>query len=325
LLFTDIRLKDTFSRTYGIDGNFLIANEFALTFQALNSDTKDFFDPTVRSDPAFFLNLFRGSRTFNFQVFYHDAFPEFRAASGFMERESDFREGGIQIWYDIRSDESFLQVIQPLLFISQMYDHPTNDHPSQKLEGYFVPSLSFSALGQNVLKLSYYRQFEEYLGSEFNKDQYQASFSTKTLSWLFADISYFWGDGIYYSYHPFLGKTHTINWGLEFKPIKNWSTLINGSNYLFQGEDQGESLRIVQDILNIRSVFQFTREFFLRLIVQQDNYYKDLEINTLVGWQPSPGTVIFLGYNDYFNRNNREKFLRYSQGFFFKFSYLFRI
>ena len=152
-----------------------------------------------------------------------------------------------------------------------------------------------------------------------------AGFSTKTLPWLYADVSIFWGDGIFYSNNPFLGKTHTINWGLEFKPIKNWATLLSGSNYIFNGNDQGVPLRIVQDILRLRSVIQFTRDIFFRIIVQQDNYNMDIEINTLAGWQPSPGTVIFLGYNDYFNRKGREYYLRYAQGLFFKFSYLFRL
>jgi len=325
LLFTDFRLSDTHSRTYGIDGNLLIADEFALTFQALNSDTKSYLDSEHKSDPAFYLNLFRGSRTFNFQLFYHDVFPYFNAATGFMERESDYREGGIQLWYDIRSENSFLQVVKPMIYVSQMYNHATEDQTSQKIESYIIPSISLSALGQNTLNFSYYKQFEEYLDSEFNKDQYYASFSTKTLSWLYANISYFWGDGIYYSYDPFLGKTRTINWGLEFKPVKNWSTHIGGSNYLFKGNQDDVSTRIIQDILRVRSVFQFTRDFFFRLILQQDNFYQDIEINTLAGWQPSPGTLIFLGYNDYFNRINRKNFVRFAQGFFFKFSYLFRI
>ncbi len=325
LLFTDLHLKDVYSRTYGIDGNFLIAGDYSLTFQALHSDTKDFFESAVKSDPAFYLNLFRGSRTFNIQVFYNDVFPDFRVANGFMEREPDYREGGFQVWYDFRSDDSFLQLIQPMLFVSQMYDHPGEEHKSEKSEGYFVPSLSLSARGQNMLNMAYYKQFENYLGNGFDKDQYLLSLSSKTLPWLFADISFFWGDGIYYSIDPFLGKTHTINWGIEFRPIKNWQTLVGGSNYLFNGDDGGSPFRVVQDILRIRSVFQFTRDIYIRLIIQRDNYYNNIEINALAGWQPSPGTVIFLGYNDYFKQDTKHKFERFAQGLFFKFSYLIRL
>lgn len=100
---------------------------------------------------------------------------------------------------------------------------------------------------------------------------------------------------------------------------------MSGSNYLFEGDEQGSLLRIVQDILRVRSVYQFTRDIYIRLIIQRDNYYKNIEINALAGWQPSPGTVIFLGYNDYFRQNSKQKYDRFSQGLFFKFAYLIRL
>ncbi len=320
ILFTDKHFKDTHSMTYGIDGNLLIANEFSVSFQALNSNTKDFFADTTRNDPAFYFNLFRGSRTFNFQIYYNDVFPDFEVANGFIERESDYREGGVHFWYDFRSDDSFIFLAQPSLFINQMYDHAGN-----KIESYIAPSLSLSARGQNTLTFAYYRQFEEFLNTDFSKNQYLVSVGSKTLSWLFADFSFFWGDGIYYGYDPFPGSNRSLTWGLEFKPIKSWATRIDGSNYLFTGENEGLQTRIVQDIYHFRSVFQYTREISLRLILEQNNYYKDLDINVLAGWHPSPGTVIFLGYNDYIAKNSNDKYMRFARGIFFKFSYLLRL
>jgi hypothetical protein len=320
ILFTDKHFKDTHSMTYGIDGNLLIANEFSVSFQALNSNSKDFFADTTRNDPAFYFNLFRGSRTFNFQIYYNDVFPDFEVANGFIERDSDYREGGVHFWYDFRSNDSFTYLVQPSLFINQMYDHAGN-----KIESYIAPSLSLSAKGQNTLTLAYYRQFEEFLSADFNKNQFLVSLGSKTLSWLFANFSVFWGDGIYYSYDPFPGSNRSITWSTEFKPFKSWATLLSGSNYLFTGEKEGLQTRIVQDIYRIRSVFQYTREVSLRLILEQNNYYKDLDINALAGWHPSPGTVIFLGYNDYIAKNSKRNYMRFARGLFFKFSYLIRL
>ena len=91
------------------------------------------------------------------------------------------------------------------------------------------------------------------------------------------------------------------------------------------GNDEDSPLRIVQDILRLRTVYQFTRDIYIRLIIQRDNYYKNIEINALAGWQPSPGTVVFLGYNDYFRRDSHQKLERFAQGLFFKFAYLIRL
>jgi hypothetical protein len=319
-LFTDKRFKDTYNQVYGIDGNVLIASEYSVSFQALNSVTKDFFDMAQKTDPAFYFNLFRGSRTFNFQIFYNDIFPDFRMENGFLAREPDYREGGIQLWYDIRSDNSFFYLARPALYITQMYNHA-----GQKLESYLAPSLTLGAKGQNSLTAGYYQQFEEFGGSNFNKNQYLLDYSSQSISWLYANVYAFWGDGIYYSSAPFLGDTRTINWSLEFKPIPNWATAFGGRHYVFKGEDNGFNARIIQDIYRVRSVFQFTREIYLRVILERNNYYQDLDINVLGGWQPSPGTVLFLGYNDYLFRNTEKKYDRISRGFFFKFSYLIRI
>ncbi|TFG96527.1 MAG: hypothetical protein E4H13_12045, partial [Calditrichales bacterium] len=158
ILFTDKQFKDTYSRTYGIDASLLIADEYSLTFQALNSDTKDFFDQTPRSDPAFNISLYRGSSTLNVQVAYKDIFPDFEVANGFLERDPDYREGSLQVWYDIRSDNSFFSLIQPTLFTNIMFNH---DSISKKIESYFAPSVALTLLGQNTLTLAYYRQFEE--------------------------------------------------------------------------------------------------------------------------------------------------------------------
>jgi hypothetical protein len=70
------------------------------------------------------------------------------------------------------------------------------------------------------------------------------------------------------------------------------------------------------------------------VILEQNNYYKDLDVNILAGWQPSPGTVIFLGYNDYYTKDSyllnaigktNIDYTRFARGLFFKFSYLIRL
>ncbi len=99
-------------------------------------------------------------------------------------------------------------------------------------------------------------------------------------------------------------------------------------NYLFDGTYQETNYRTNQDIYRFRTIYQFTSELGLRFIIQHNNYYKDIDINALLSYQPFPGTVFFLGYNDYFyqieNGNGNPKYQRSAQGIFVKISYLFR-
>ena len=147
-IFSDFRHYDTYSTTYGIDGSFLMFDEYFLTFQALNSNTQDYFNSTAVQAPALHFNLFRGSRTFNFQVSYNDIYPDFEVANGFLERK-DYREGSAQMWYDIRQSESFFGLIQPSVYYTQMYNHD-----GRKIESFLGPSLTLEAKGNNTLTLS---------------------------------------------------------------------------------------------------------------------------------------------------------------------------
>ena len=103
---------------------------------------------------------------------------------------------------------------------------------------------------------------------------------------------------------------------------------------IFDGTNEGVNTRVIQDIIRLRTVYQFTREIYLRVILEQNNDDKDLDVNILAGWQPSPGTVIFLGYNDYYSKDSfllnyigrtSPEYTRFARGLFFKFSYLIRL
>jgi len=339
-IYTDMRLQDAYNSTYGIDGDLLIAGEYSLTFQALQSETRDLM-LSYKNDPAFYLNLYRGSRTFSFMLFYTDIFPDFEMTNGFLQRDPDYRELGTQVWYDIRSDNAFIYLARPAIYLTQMYDHDKEEpiKNGKKIESYIAPSLTLMTRGQISLSGSYFRQFEDYLGYSFDLNQYLIDISSQTLPWLYAFGSVFWGDGIYYDavyfdQEPFLGNTRTINWGLDFKPIGNWATRLSGKHYIFEGENKGFETKVNQDILRLRTVFQFTKEIYLRVILETDNYYSDLDVNILAGWEPSASTVLFLGYNDYYTKDRsllnaigktKLDYTRFSQGLFFKFSYLFRL
>jgi hypothetical protein len=262
-------------------------------------------------------------------------------ANGFLQRDPDYRELGAQVWYDIRSENAFIYLARPAIYLTQMYNHDEQEpiKNGRRIESYIAPSLTIQTRGQISVSGTYFRQFEDYLGYGFDLNQYLIDISSHTLPWLYALGTVYWGDGIYYDapsfgQEPFLGNTRTINWGLELKPISNWATRLSGNHYIFKGSNQEFVANVNQDILRLRTVYQFTKEIYLRIILEQNNYYKDLDVNILAGWEPSPGTVLFLGYNDYYSRDrlflnaigkSKLDYTRFAQGLFFKFSYLVRL
>ena len=86
------------------------------------------------------------------------------------------------------------------------------------------------------------------------------------------------------------------------------------------------------NLFTLRSTYQFTRFIFTRLRVDYSTLSRNASGQALVGWNPSPGTSLYVGYNDDFNYGGfnpysgfqEPRFERNSRAFFIRMSYLFR-
>ncbi len=86
------------------------------------------------------------------------------------------------------------------------------------------------------------------------------------------------------------------------------------------------------NILSVRSTYQFTRDVFARVRIDYSNIQSRIRPQFIVGWAPSPGKALYIGYNDDLNFNGYNRFTgQYEPGFrgngrslFIKMSYLFK-
>lgn len=86
------------------------------------------------------------------------------------------------------------------------------------------------------------------------------------------------------------------------------------------------------DIVSLRTTYQFTRFVFSRLRLDYDSLSRNYNGQLVLGWTPSPGTAVFVGYNDDLNRNGfnpftgqpEPGFVRNGRTFFIRISYLIR-
>jgi hypothetical protein len=87
-----------------------------------------------------------------------------------------------------------------------------------------------------------------------------------------------------------------------------------------------------ENIVSLRTTYQFTRFLFARGRVDYDTIASNIKGQFLLGWTPNPGTAFYAGYNDDLNRNGfnpfsgqlEPGFRRNGRTFFIKMSYLFR-
>jgi hypothetical protein len=265
------------------------------------------------------------------------------AENGFIRR-TDLRDAGTRIWYDFQWTERQLQHLQPMIDYYRIYDHG-NDLVEEQVN----PSLNLTFQNKTDLQLNYYYQLEEYFGATFYKNSYSVYLINSFIPWLYGNFFWYSGDEIFYSapyasLEPELGTTQYISSDLTFKLGKSFTSSLSGAHYLFSTNRYDFDYTLRQDIYRLRSTWQISRSLSLRLIYELIDNKEDpallgslsdmndnADLNFLISWQPSPGTVFFLGMNDYqkYERPYENGWLfkhyrRHERGLFAKFSYLFR-
>ncbi len=342
LIATDREFGDSYNRVFGLDGSFAFLNNYHISMQTLYSQTRT-VEKEKKEDPALVVNFYHGTRKLKIQAYYQDIDTNFVAANGFIQR-TDIREGGTRIWYDLQRTDHLLQHFQPRVDYYRIYDHRQD-----LVEEEINPSLNFNFRSKNDLYLNYYYQLEEYVGTTFYKNSYSIYLINSYIPWLYGNIYWYTGDEIFYSalyagLNPELGTTQYLSSDLTIKPGKAFTTTMSATAYRFTTERYDFDYTLNQNIYRLKSTWQISRSLSLRLIYELIDNREDpallrslfdmndnADFNFLVSWQPSPGTVFFLGMNDYQKYEKPyakgwlfQNFRRQQRGFFVKFSYLFR-
>ncbi len=130
---------------------------------------------------------------------------------------------------------------------------------------------------------------------------------------------------------PGPGIQFDANLFLEYKPIDplRMSVSYNKSR-LVRNDNKIRSFDA--DLVTFRSTYQFTRFIFARVRIDYNSLDQNYSGQGLFGWNPSPGTAFYVGYNDNFNYGGLSPltgqpeagFERNSRTFFIRMSYLFR-
>ncbi len=130
---------------------------------------------------------------------------------------------------------------------------------------------------------------------------------------------------------PGEGKQYDFGAYVELKPINPLRLSVNYQKSKLVRDDTGGTA-FNSDIVTARSTYQFTRFIYTRFRFDYDTLSRGASGQALVGWNPSPGTALYAGYNDSFNYGgfnpysgfHEPRFERNSRTFFIRMSYLFR-
>jgi hypothetical protein len=124
---------------------------------------------------------------------------------------------------------------------------------------------------------------------------------------------------------PFLGDGLDIQAWAEIKPFQRLGIIPEYSYSQLRWPDGGE-FDFAGYILRTRVNYQFTRELFLRLVVQYNEFEDGLDIDPLLTYKLNPFTVAYVGStHDWREVDGSSDLTQTARQFFLKFQYLFRI
>ncbi len=312
LLLTDRRRDGGGSGTvYGGDGRLRFLKDYAFEFQVLGSHTEEPNDTTLTAGVgsatfdsgkhtvafdgesyagnATYLSLEKSGRYIEVNLDYWAYSPTFRAENGAVTR-NDYRQGNGWTGYFIRPEKGFFDLILPNVDAGKVW----NWSGTPKDE-WVRPELFARFKGQTDAYVAYLWSTERFHDVEFTGiRRFQSYVNSRFSNPLALGVFFQTGKTIARRVDPpVLGDgIYAEGWG-TIKPLVQ---LVLEPSVVYQTLDHPDGSNIFEGyILRVRTQYQFTRELFLRLIVDYDGFGDVLSIEPLVSYKLNPFTVGYLG------------------------------
>ncbi len=316
-------LSRNFNRVAGVDGFFKFKKNYQFSFQVLGSQSRVTRETTgidEKTDviPAMFFNFRRNSRHWSLSADYTQMPEEFEAATGYFRRK-DIRSLRTRLGYNLLPQNKYIVDIRPSIEYRRIYDFNNILTDEQFRIGGFM-----SGWRGTFLFASYSQELERYEGINFRKKNTRLSLNSEPFSWFSGNISYSFGDGIYYDENPYLGYLTSIGMRLTFKPLTTLRFFYNIRQDNFTRGKGGERVYRI-NIISQRINIQLSKPLSLRLITDYNDYYKEVYSSILLSYQLNPGTVFYVGIDDNQSMNDSGIYDIEGRYFFVKFSYWWRI
>jgi hypothetical protein len=348
LLFTDRRHDGGGSGTVlGGDGTFRFLRNFRLEWQALASHAEEPTDSSLSADltsqlvtttfdggrhtaaldgesywgHALYASLKRDGRVWNVDTQFHEYSPTFRADNGFIV-QNNIRQSYAWTGLDFRPKKSFFILVTPNISVNRDW----NFDGTQKFDQ-LRPELYVQFKGQSEAWVAHVWSRERFRGKEFPDLRRvgtwgQSRFSNPVTFGYFVQFGRFIARNLA---DPILGHGMNAELWSTLKP--SYQLIVEPHLYYSVLHHPDHGPRIFEGyIFRNRLQYQFTRELFLRTIIQYDSFAHALEVDPLLSYKVNPFTVAYLGStHGYFDPGGEASFTATQRVIFMKLQYLFRV
>jgi hypothetical protein len=275
--------------------------------------------------PAVEVDFVKQGRNFGYSASYGSIDPDFRAESGFIPRV-DLRQANATMSYRWWP-EAMLTTWGPSFTYFRLYDH------AGELQDEQVQAQTSLQFRNNInLTATVNRDLERFRDIDFQKTTYGVFgcfYCGRTLSFY---GGFNGGDGILFSDTPYVGRNTVGSLNISVRPHARMRVELN--NIFSQFVNRIENAEVFDvKIFRTRTTFQLSRRFLLRHIAEHNTQAVSVGNNLLLTYRINAGTVVFLGYDDRYQRGTRidntlfpfTRLQRTNRAVFTKVSYLFRL
>lgn len=341
-LVTDRRLNGGGSGTVGgVDGRVALGGIHTLEFQFLGSHTREPNAPgllpslgsgtfdggrhTAALDGESFsglaqqYSLTRSTRGWNWDVTWRSVSPTFRADNGF-ETRNDLRRLMSYQAYNFYPNGRVVTRVSP-----SIQGHRTWNFAGEQKGQSAELRLGANLVGQTYAQVTVRTTDERFRGVDFRGMQRvnlyaETNFTRAIQTGAFVGV----GDGVARNLAtPVEGRIRDLEWWVRLRPT-TWATVNPSIVHSRMTGVAGDELYSGY-ILRTRTDLQFTRELFLRMIVQYNDFNQSLSIEPLVTYRASPFTMVYLGSTrGYTDLDDEHRWTRTSTQYFTKVQYLLR-
>ncbi|MCB0277445.1 MAG: carbohydrate binding family 9 domain-containing protein [Calditrichaeota bacterium] len=320
-----------FLKQYRIECNWVFShteeqNDTSLTSN-LNGESFDNdrysadFDGESFNGDAGYLSLERDGRTWSSDFDYRQYSPAFRADNGFINR-NNYRFFHVYEGLTFRPSLPWIDQISPEVSGGAIWNYD-----EVRKDQWVIPGLFLRMKRQTNISLSYLYSEELFGGKRFRgihrgDIELNSNFSKKMQAGVEFDFGTYIARGLD---EPVLGDGMEIEFYTTLRPVPQM-VIEPQISYarLTNPEANGETI-FDGYITRTRFSYQFTRELFLRTIIQYDNFDNRLDIDPLLSYKVNPFTVFYLGStHDLRDFGRLGGFSQTNRQFFFKFQYLIR-
>ncbi len=342
LILTDRRYEEGGSgTTFGLDGRIRLNKTLSTSYHVVVSNTNEGEDLntysrfegqtfasgkyTLAYDGEHFtgsglgIGVAQNGRNFKSNLTYTQLSPEFRAHAGFVNqnaRRNVFNNSEIIMYPQVASiDQISLKHMGGLFY---NWDGVQKDRFS-------MPSIAVSLPGQTAIQVGYLWSVERFGGIRISGiERWDLNIMTQPNQFISGRASFTKGKYIARFARPaYLGEGHQFNVGVSIRPTSQseiqpsiaWQELNNPAT--------NQELFSVY-IARTRISYQFTREFFVRIIAEYNHGNGNIDIQPLLTYKINPFSVFYLGTNRmYSDWDGMEDPSIRSRQYFLKAQYLF--